>query len=68
MPRFYIDDLRSLEKSPASPDALRMKIGQVILSSTSTRVSLESADPETGEYRMVLSGRLDMDGSRLTRW
>jgi len=68
MARFYIDDLRSLENAPSSPEALRSKIGQVILSSTSTRASLESADPETGEYRVVLTGRLDLHGSRLNRW
>jgi hypothetical protein len=68
MPRFYIEDFRSLEKAPFSPRLLYAKIGNVILSSTQTQASLESANPETGEYRVVLTGRLDLQGSRLHRW
>lgn len=68
MPRFYIEDFRSLEKTPFSPRALYTRLGQVILSSTSSRASLESADPETGEYRVVLTGRLDLQSSRPHRW
>lgn len=68
MPRFYIEDFRSLEKTPFSPRLLYAKLGQVILSSTSTQASLESSNPQTGEYRVVLTGRLDLQGSRPHRW
>ncbi|HKY32458.1 MAG TPA: hypothetical protein VJV23_07985 [Candidatus Polarisedimenticolia bacterium] len=68
MPRFYIDDFAALERVPSSPQLLQAKLGHVILSSTQSRVSVESIDPETGQYRVVLTGRLDMHSSRERRW
>ena len=67
MPRFYFEDFQSLEKMP-SPRLLYTKLGDVILNSTSSRVSLESVNPQTGEYRVVLSGWLDLGSSRRRRW
>ncbi|MBI3447920.1 MAG: hypothetical protein HY049_03235 [Acidobacteria bacterium] len=59
MARFHIQDLRSLENVPASPASLRTKVGEMILNSTSARAKVEAMNPETGEYRVVLTGTLD---------
>lgn len=67
MPRFYLEDFRTLETMP-SPRQLHTRLANIILSSTSARVRLESVDQATGEYRVVLSGRLDLDTSRTHRW
>ena len=64
MARFRMEDLRTIENSPTSPSTLRGKIGQVILSSTQARAKLESINPETGEYRVVLQGILDREATR----
>ena len=66
MARFRIDDLESIEKTPTSPNTLRTKIKEVIFSSTSARARVESIDPETGEYKIVLQGTLDRDNSRFS--
>lgn len=59
MARFHIQDLRSLEIVPASPASLRTKVGEMILNSTTARAKVEAMNPETGEYRVVLTGTLD---------
>ncbi len=48
-----------VEVSPTSPAALRGKISEIILNSTHAQVTVESFDPETGDYRVVLHGNLD---------
>lgn len=64
MARFRMDDFRSLEHAPTSPMTLRNKIAEVILSSTHAKARVESINPETGEYRVVLQGTLDRETSR----
>ena len=59
MARFHIEDLRSLEIAPVSPASLKTKVGEMILNSSSARAKVEAMNPETGEYRVVLSGTLD---------
>ncbi|HET9480745.1 MAG TPA: hypothetical protein VFP98_03235 [Candidatus Polarisedimenticolia bacterium] len=66
MARFRIDDLKSIEHTPTSPATLRSKIAQVILSSTHARCRVESINPDTGEYRVVLQGTLDREASRFS--
>jgi len=65
MSRFHITDLRSLEIVPASPASLRTKVSEMILNSTSARAKVEAMNPETGEYRVVLTGTLDKSE---TKW
>ena len=64
MARFRIDDLKTIEMAPTSPATLRGKISEVILSSTHAKARVESINPETGEYRVVLQGTLDREVSR----
>ena len=64
MARFRMDDFRSLEKTPTSPATLRRKLDEVILSSTNARARVDSMNPETGEYRVVLQGTLDREITR----
>jgi len=68
MPRFRMEDLKTIEHAPTSPATLRSKIAQVILSSTHARCHVESIDPETGEYRVVLQGILDREASRFNEF
>ena len=62
--RFRIDDVRLLENAPTSPNSLRAKLGEMINSSTVCRAKIDSVNPETGEYRVVLQGTLDKEESK----
>jgi len=59
MARLRIEDLRTVEDSPTSPAALRGKISEIILNSMRAQAIVESFDPGTGEYRVVIDGTLD---------
>jgi hypothetical protein len=61
MSRFRLDDFPLLETSPTSAAALRAKLGEMLLSSTSARVRIEAVNPQTGEYRVVLQGTIDTE-------
>jgi hypothetical protein len=61
MPRFSVEDFPLLETSPTSAANLRNKLGEMLVSSTSARVRVESINPATGEYRIVLHGTLDLE-------
>jgi len=64
MARFLITDIKSIEIAPTSAAMLRNKIGDMILHSTVARAKVESINPETGEYRVVLQGTLDREESK----
>lgn len=66
MARFRMDDLKSIETAPTSPVSLNNKLGGVILSSTQARCRVESIDPATGEYRVILEGTLDRETDRFS--
>lgn len=68
MARFKMEDLRTIENAPTSPSTLRGKIAQVILSSTQARARVESINPDTGEYRVVLQGTLDREPTRFDEY
>ena len=68
MARFHFDDFKMLERSPTSPGVLRSKVSEVILSSINTQARVESINPETGEYRVVLQGTLDRENWKTDRW
>lgn len=61
MSRFRLEDFPLLETAPTSAAALRTKIGEMLASSTSARVRVESANPQTGEYHIVLHGTIDIE-------
>ncbi|OLE65653.1 MAG: hypothetical protein DMF52_03210 [Acidobacteria bacterium] len=61
MSRFRLDDFPLLETAPTSAAALRTKLGEMLISSTSARVRIEAVNPQTGEYRIVLQGTIDTE-------
>jgi len=61
MLRFRLQDLPTLEASPTSPAILRAKIGELIIHSVNAAAQVEMLDRETGEYRVVLQGTIDLD-------
>jgi len=67
MSRFRLQDLSTLESSPTSPATLRAKIGDLIIHSMNAAAQVEMVDRETGEYRIVLQGTLDLEDPALGR-
>jgi len=61
MTRFRLSDLSTLETSPTSPAVLRTRIGELIIHSVSAAAQVEMVDRESGEYRVVLEGTLDLE-------
>lgn len=61
MNRFRLEDFQLLETTPTSAAGLRSKLGEMLISSTSARVRVESVDPATGEYQIVLHGTIDTE-------
>lgn len=61
MTKFTYNDFRVLEKCPTSPKNLQWGISNLVFSSVNTKAKVETCNPETGEYRIVLQGTLDMD-------
>jgi hypothetical protein len=68
MPRFRIQDFWFLEKSPTSPHSMKNKISDLIYCSTWSKAKVESVNPDTGEYRIVLSGNLEREDSKWDEW
>ncbi len=64
MPRFRIQDIHALENSPTSANSLRSKVGEMIVNSTTFRAKVDSVNPETWEYRIVLEGTLDKEDTK----
>ncbi len=64
MPRFQIQDLQALENAPTSAGSLRSKVGEMIVNSTNFRAKVDSINPETWEYRVVLEGTLDREDTK----
>ena len=64
MPRFRVKDIRSVERAPTSPGALKKKLGAMLFSSIHASAKVEGFDIETGEYRIVLQGKLDTEDTR----
>jgi hypothetical protein len=61
MSRFSLNDFGLLERAPTSAATLQLKLGEMLVSSTSARLRVESVNPATGEYRIVLQGVLDVE-------
>ncbi len=64
MPRFRIQDLHTLENAPTSAGSLRSKVGEMIVNSTNFRAKIDSLNPQTWEYRIVLEGTLDKEDTK----
>lgn len=67
MPRFQPTDLNALERAPASPAALTQGLWEVLSNSVATKAKVESYNFETGEYRVVLQGTLDLEAATLEK-
>ena len=64
MPRFRIQDIQLLENTPTSAGSLRSKVGEMIVDSTNFRVKVDSMNPDTWQYRVVLQGTLDKEDTK----
>ena len=58
MAGFKIQELRNLEAPNTNPTQLKTKVSEMIQNSSTVRAKVESIDPESGEYRLVLQGTL----------
>ncbi len=61
MPRMVPDSLTAIERTPTSPSALSSGLWDVLSHSISSRAKVDGYNLETGEYRIVLQGTLDLD-------
>ena len=59
MKKWNINDINFIEKSPTSPAWLQQKFSDILYNSTNCRCKVESVNPTTGEYRVVLQGTFD---------
>ncbi|HEY3217326.1 MAG TPA: hypothetical protein VGK93_12630 [Candidatus Eisenbacteria bacterium] len=64
MPRIGPTDLGAIERTPTSPGALTHGLWQVLSSSIAAKVKVDSVNRETGEYRIVLQGTLDLEETK----
>jgi hypothetical protein len=55
------ESLNAIERSPASPTALSSGLWDVVSRSISSKARVEGFNLETGEYRIVLQGTLDLE-------
>jgi hypothetical protein len=67
MPRMDPNSLNAIERTNASPTALSTSLWDVVSHSISTRAKVEGFNLETGEYRVVLQGTLDLDETSTTK-
>ena len=61
MPKMVPESLSAIERSSSSPMALSSGLWNVVSHSISSRAKVEGFNFETGEYRVILQGTLDLD-------
>ena len=61
MPKFTYDDFSKIEKSSTKPSEIENCISNLMVTSLDTRARVEAVNRETGEYRIVLQGTLNID-------
>jgi len=59
IPRFEIKDLQIIKQMNVPVSSLRRQINNLVQDSREIAAIVEQVDPETGTYRLVLTGRLD---------
>ncbi len=64
MPRIGLETLGTIERVPTSPAALSGGLWEVLSSSVAARAKVESYNYDTGEYRVVLQGTLDLEETK----
>jgi len=64
MPNFNPSQVKSIESTPANnPKAMHQALGSIVLGSATCRCKVENVNPNTGEYRIVLTGTLTSQSS-----
>ena len=61
MPRISATDLSAIERTPASPASLSRGVGELLGNSVTAKAKVDAYNWETGEYRIVLQGTLDLE-------
>ena len=64
MPRLSPTDLSAIERSPASPASLTRGVGELLGNSVTAKAKVDAYNWETGEYRIVLQGTLDLEETK----
>lgn len=64
MPRISPTDLSAIERTPASPASLSRGVGELLGNSVTAKAKVDSYNLETGEYRVVLHGTLDLEETK----
>ena len=59
MTKWSITNINCIEKTPTSPAKLQQKFTEILFNSTTCRCKVETCNPTTGEYRVVLTGTFD---------
>jgi len=62
MPKFSVHDVEAMENITITlGELLRRQLANMLVTSTDCKASIESVNPETGEYRIVLQGTLKLE-------
>ena len=64
MPKVQPTDLSAIERVPVSPAALSQGLWEVLRNSVATKAKVDSFNWETGEYRVILQGTLDLNETK----
>ena len=64
MPKVQPTDLSAIERAPVSPAALSQGLWEVLRNSVATKAKVDSFNWETGEYRVILQGTLDLSETK----
>lgn len=64
MPRISPTTLSAIERAPASPAALSHGVAELLGNSVIAKAKVDAYNWETGEYRVVLQGTLDLEETK----
>ena len=64
MPRISPTDLTAIERTPSSPAALTRGVGELLGNSVTAKAKVDAYNWETGEYRVILHGTLDLEETK----
>ena len=67
MPRISPTDLTAIERTPASPASLTRGVGELLGNSVTAKAKVDAYNWETGEYRVILLGTLDMEETKFDK-
>jgi hypothetical protein len=57
--KFRYQNFPAIERTPSSPASLQYRLTELLYNSTCCKCKVDSVNPTTGEYRIVLQGTLD---------